>query len=97
MAAGCAIVSTPHDAANELLADGRGILVKATSPEALGTALTQVLDDAELRTAIGQRAHDHSRAMVWPKVGAEYRQLLAGVAAGVQAPVTTPPFLALNA
>jgi glycosyltransferase involved in cell wall biosynthesis len=98
MAAGCAIVSTPHDAANELLADGRGILVAAASPEALGAALTRVLDDAELRATIGQRAHDHSRAMVWPKVGAEYRLLLAGVAAGGQAaPSPTPPVLALHA
>ena len=97
MAAGCAIVSTPHDAANELLADGRGILVAAASPEALGAALTRVLDDPVLRATTGQRAHDHSRAMVWPKVGAEYRQLLAGVAAGGQVSSPTPPFLALNA
>jgi hypothetical protein len=35
--------------------------------------------------------------MVWPKVGAEYRQLLAGVAAGAQTASATAPYLALNA
>jgi hypothetical protein len=45
-----------------------------------------VLGDRELRAALGRRAHDYSRAMVWSAVGADYRRLLSRVVA--RAPLT---------
>lgn len=86
MGAGRAIVSTPYTYAAELLAEGRGLLVPPGSPDALAAALNNLLEDDELRGAIGQRAYDYSRGMVWSEVGAEYRQLLARVAADLQVP-----------
>jgi glycosyltransferase involved in cell wall biosynthesis len=86
MGAGRAIVSTPYTYATELLADGRGLLVPPGSPEALATALHRVLADDELREAIGRRAYEYSRQMVWSQVGATYQRLFARVA-NVPAPL----------
>jgi glycosyltransferase involved in cell wall biosynthesis len=81
MSAGRAIVSTPYAYAAELLADGRGILVAPGSPAKFAAALNRVLDDSELRDAIGRRAYAYSRNMVWSEVGAEYRRLFERVVA----------------
>lgn len=88
MGAGRAIVSTPYAYAAELLAHGRGILVEPGSPARFAAALTTVLGDHELRSALGRRAYDHSRGMVWSQVGAAYGRIFDRVARG--APVTTP-------
>jgi glycosyltransferase involved in cell wall biosynthesis len=80
MGAGRPVVSTPYAYAAEVLADGRGVLVPPASPTALAAALTELLGDPALRTAIGGRAHAYSRRMVWSAVGAQYRNLFAQVA-----------------
>jgi glycosyltransferase involved in cell wall biosynthesis len=81
MGAGRAIVSTPYVYASELLAAGRGLLVRPASVTDLSGALTQLLGDPALRHEIGRRAYDYSRRMVWPAVGAKYRALFSEVAA----------------
>lgn len=97
MGAGRAIVSTPYAYAAELLADGRGILVPPGSPALLAAALNKVLGDDELRAAIGRRAYEHSRRMVWSEVGVEYRRLFRRVATGTRVPAAVSPFIAVNA
>jgi glycosyltransferase involved in cell wall biosynthesis len=87
MGAGRTVVSTPYAYARELLADGRGILVEPGSPAALATAVSGVLGDRELRLAIGRRAYDYTRRMVWSAVGAEYQRVLKQVSGG---PLVTP-------
>jgi len=82
MGAGCAIVSTPYAYATELLDGGRGMLVPPGSPAAWADALIGLLENNELRAALGRRAHEHSRAMVWSNVASQYRQLFARVVAG---------------
>ena len=82
MGAGRAIVSTPYLYASELLANGRGVLVDPVSPANLAGALNTLLSDHGLRRKIGRRAYQYSRGMVWPAVGARYRELFASVAAG---------------
>ena len=84
MSAGRAIVSTSFLHASEMLADGRGLLVQAGSPAALATAVNALLDDDDLRAAIGQRAHDHTRGMIWTAVGAGYSRLFADVTGGAR-------------
>jgi glycosyltransferase involved in cell wall biosynthesis len=86
MGAGRAVVSTPYAYAAELLAEGRGLLVPPGSPEALADAVANLLRDPGLRAALGRRAHDYSRPMVWREVGAAYGRVFARVASG--APVT---------
>ena len=80
MGAGKAIVSTPFAHASELLADGRGRLVPAGSAEGFADALTGLLGDPGLRATLGRSAYDHSREMVWWKVGAAYRRIFDRVA-----------------
>ncbi len=54
-----------------------------------------------MRAAIGRRAHEYSRGMVWSAVGADYGRLFAQVA--MSAPTTSPmpvrtgPLVAVNA
>lgn len=82
--AGCAIVSTPYAYARELLDGGRGLLVPPDSPAAWADAIIGLLENDELRTAFGRRAHEHSRAMVWSNVATQYRQLFSRVVAGAR-------------
>jgi glycosyltransferase involved in cell wall biosynthesis len=93
MGAGRAVVSTPYAYAEELLAEGRGVLVPPGSAAGLADGVNAVLGDPALRAAIGRRAWDYSRAMLWPAVGARYRALFDEVAADAEsdtAPVALP-------
>lgn len=97
MGAGRAIVSTPFAYAAESLADGRGVLVAPGDPAAFAAALLEVLGDHELRASLGRRAHEHSRGMVWSKVGAEYNRVLERVKSDRRLPRPRAPLTALNA
>ena len=81
MGAGRAIVSTPYAYAAELLAGGRGVLVPSATPELFATAVNEVLGNEKLRAALGRKAYEFSRRMVWSDVGAQYRALFARVGA----------------
>ena len=99
MGAGRAIVSTPYAYATELLAKGRGVLVPPGSPDGFAAAVNEVLADDALRAALGRRAYEHSRRMVWSDVGAQYRDLFrrVGTAAAVAGLVVPAGLAALNA
>jgi len=85
MGAGRAIVSTPYACAGEFLDGGRGILVPPSAPAAWADALIGLLENEELRAAVGRRAYEHSRAMVWSNVAGQYRDLFARVAISARA------------
>jgi len=89
MGAGRAIVSTPYAYAAEMLADGRGVLVRASSSTALAAAVDGLLTDRALRDSVGRAAYEHSRGMVWSAVGSEYGRLAARVAGS---PIRIAPF-----
>jgi glycosyltransferase involved in cell wall biosynthesis len=95
MGAGRAVVSTPYTYAAELLADGRGVLVRPGSPGALAAAVANLLRDPGLRAAVGRRAYEYSRPMVWQAVGAAYARVFARVARAAPGPaiaaVPMPP------
>lgn len=70
--AGKAVVSTPFWHAQELLADGRGVLVPFNDPAAIaGTVIGLLEDDAE-RNAMRKRAYLFAREMIWPNVARAY-------------------------
>ncbi len=89
MGAGKAVVSTPYAYARERLANGRGRLVPAGSPEALAETFIGLLRDPVLRGSLGRRAYEYSRSMVWSEVGAEYRRVFARAARPVT-PLVSP-------
>ena len=78
---GKAVVSTPYWYAQELLAEGRGILVPFHDPQPMAQAMTDLLNDPQGRRELGRRAGAFGEAMQWPRVAAEYLKVLGSAAA----------------
>ncbi len=70
--AGKAVVSTPYWHAQELLADGRGILVPFSDPGAIAKAVCEFLDDPQRMAKTRQTAYRLGRDMLWPAVAKRY-------------------------
>lgn len=64
---GKAVVSTPYWHAQELLADGRGILVPFGDSPAIGAAIAGLLTDDLKRESMRRRAYADSRSMIWER------------------------------
>lgn len=82
-ALGCgkAIVSTPYLYATEALAESRGLLAEARNAESIGSAIDQLLSHPDLRRHVESQAAHYGRAMAWPVVAAQYRELFSTVTA----------------
>jgi glycosyltransferase involved in cell wall biosynthesis len=72
LGAGKAVISTPYAYAQELLADGRGILVPWKDSSTIAAEIVGLLDNPEQRLALRERAAAHGRAMLWPSVAHSY-------------------------
>src|SRR5438477_3213788 len=70
--AGKAIVSTPYWYAEELLAEGRGLLVPFADAPAIAERVIEVLDNESERHAMRKRAYMYGRDMIWPNVASRY-------------------------
>jgi glycosyltransferase involved in cell wall biosynthesis len=71
---GKAIVSTPYWHAEELLADGRGVLVPFADPKALARGICGLLRDEPRRTAMSEQAYRLGRGMVWEQSARQYME-----------------------
>ncbi len=78
-AAGKAIVSTPYLYAQEILSDGRGILVPFGDVDAMAQALTLLIEDHQLRRHLEDRMLAFGRQLLWPNVAAKYVDLFQEV------------------
>src|SRR5437588_1565443 len=72
LGAGKAVISTPYPYAQEMLADGRGILVPWKDASAIASAIVTLLDEPEKLRGLRQRAAEHGRSMLWPAVAHSY-------------------------
>jgi glycosyltransferase involved in cell wall biosynthesis len=72
--AGKAVISTPYWYAEELLDDGRGLLVPFKDPAAIAEKVIWLLDNSRQRHAIRKRAYMYAREMIWPVVARRYME-----------------------
>lgn len=73
--AGNAVISTPYWHAQELLADGRGILVPFGDPGALTAAIRRLIENEVERHSMRKNAYLLGREITWDKVAKQYRSL----------------------
>jgi glycosyltransferase involved in cell wall biosynthesis len=71
---GKAVISTPYWHAEELLADGRGVLVPFGDSAALAREICALLRDETRRHCIRKRAYLMGREMIWSQVAQLYME-----------------------
>jgi glycosyltransferase involved in cell wall biosynthesis len=69
---GKAVVSTPYWHAQDLLGDGRGVLVPFGDAKAMGEEIAGLLLDDDRRLVMRQRAYAGSRSMTWANTALNY-------------------------
>ncbi|MCL6504977.1 MAG: glycosyltransferase family 4 protein [Pirellulales bacterium] len=75
--AGKAVISTPYWYAEELLAEGRGVLVPFGDSRAIAERVIELLENEAERHAIRKRAYLLGREMIWPRVACRYLESFA--------------------
>ena len=76
---GKAIVSTPYWHAEDLLAEGRGVLVPFADSEALAREICSLLADEPRRSTMRRTAYSLGREMVWSRSAEHYMNLFQKV------------------
>lgn len=76
-ALGCgkAIVSTPYLYAEEVLSEGRGVLIDFKSPDSIADAVISLLDDSEKKESLESAAYNYGRRAAWFNVAVDYLDL----------------------
>ncbi len=72
VACGKAIISTPYWHAQELLDDGRGILVPFGDVKAIAEAIKELVKDKVKRDKIRKATYKYGRKMIWSEVASSY-------------------------
>ncbi|QCI67428.1 glycosyltransferase family 4 protein [Phreatobacter stygius] len=93
---GKAVVSTPYWHAQELLSEGRGILVPFGDAKAIGREIAGLLTNDVRRQAMRKRAYAASRSMTWERTAERYLSVFETARRGhklrvVTRPDTSPP------
>ncbi len=81
---GKAIVSTPYMYAEELLAEGRGLLVDFDDRAGLARTLLNLIENRAERHRMRKRAYQFGRQMVWSEVAKRYAELFEETVATYQ-------------
>lgn len=92
---GKAVVSTPYWHAQELLADGRGLLVPFADAARTGCEISSLLTNDVRRHAMRKRAYATSRSMTWPRTAKTYLSVFEN-ACDTDYPIDRSPKRAAN-
>lgn len=84
--AGRAVVSTPYWHAEELLAEGCGILVPFSQPQAITAAVCEYLESPGLMAKTQEAAWQAGREMIWPAVARQYMDVFLHACADYRQP-----------
>jgi glycosyltransferase involved in cell wall biosynthesis len=76
---GKAVLSTPYRYAEEMLAEGRGVLFPFGDSAALAESAVALIEDAPRWDELRERAYEHSRTMVWKEVARRYVEVVEQV------------------
>jgi glycosyltransferase involved in cell wall biosynthesis len=76
---GKAVISTPYWYAQELLNDGRGMLVPFKDSAAIAKSVIRLLEDESERHAMRKRGFLYGRQMTWPQIAKRYLELFQEV------------------
>ena len=87
---GKAVVSTPYWHAQELLGDGRGILVPFGDSKAVGSAIAGLLTNDARRLALRKRAYAASRSMTWAQTAKRYVAIFQTACEQVKSDISLP-------
>lgn len=90
VALGKAVISTPYWHAQELLADGRGLLAPFHDPAALARAATGLLSDPLALAALGRKAWERGRETLWSRLADHYLAVFSAARTGPHRPVAPP-------
>ena len=87
---GKAIVSTPYWHAEELLADGQGVIVPFADPASLAREIRGLLGDETRRLSMCRRAYEMGREMVWTRSARHYMDSFRRARQGRRGPPVKP-------
>lgn len=79
VALGKAVISTPYWHAQELLAEGRGVLTPFNDPDALADAVVALLGDPQRMTSLRRSAWEAGRETLWSRLADRYLDIFAAV------------------
>lgn len=79
LGAGKATISTPYWYAEEILADGKGIIVPFNDSNTIANQIINLLSNAVERHAMRKKAYIFSREMIWKEVARNYIKVFAEV------------------
>jgi glycosyltransferase involved in cell wall biosynthesis len=69
---GRVVVSTPYLHAQEVLADGRGLLCEFKNPSSIADAVNKVLANDSLKRNMEKKVYEYSRSFTWIEVAKKY-------------------------
>jgi len=73
--AGKCCISTPYLYAQEVLSDGRGVLIPFRNSEAIAKSVIQLWEEPEKKEEIEKKAYDYGRLMTWANVAMRHLDL----------------------